>query len=116
MKTTQFKAVSQNSSGPNLQANGADGLLFLFGFLALLIPVVGWVVGPALISTGFYRMGREYFGKAKDGTAKRNLQRGPCPHCGHVVTVNAPAARVRFACPQCKTQLIYDTGLVSIEN
>jgi hypothetical protein len=119
MKTTRFTPVSSTSNDEDV-ARKEENLLFIFGALSLLIPLVGWIVGPALILTGTWRMGKRHLEKrsvaaTKNAAAQRNLQRGPCPCCGHTTTLHAPAPRVRFQCPRCHTRLIFDTGLVSEE-
>ncbi len=76
-------------------------VIFSVGVFLLVVPIVGWVVGPALmIAAGLIALAHV------GGIFSRKASyTGHCPSCGAAVTIGEPGSA--GVCPECKSTFVH---------
>lgn len=107
--TTVKKSGSTAGRG-ELVASGLMEAVFCFmvGVLLLVVPVIGWILGPALMLLAALII-------VVHGAAlltRRSGYVGRCPHCGAKTTVHSEDGTGR--CPVCRRRVALHDGELEI--
>ncbi len=123
------KALKDNSKKSGALFSGALLLsapwLIIFGFVLLLVPIIGWIIGPMMILGGiivlFGALIPGIIGFAKPVNQEqfsglrhkyRNMMSGACPICNSAITIMPVEDAGTVACPSCKQILQFDQTTV----
>jgi hypothetical protein len=68
----------------------ASAMMLVFGVLVLIVPVLGWIIGPIMI-----------IGSLGAWAHFKDQWEGPCPVCGKKVEVGTSGT-----CPACKSRIV----------
>ncbi len=79
-------------------------ICFSVGVFLLVVPVVGWIVGPSLMLTA----GLIALAHAVGLLQNRSTYKGRCPYCGAPVTAGDPGSMGR--CGACKHRFEHSEG------
>jgi hypothetical protein len=92
--------------------------MFVMGFVLLLIPVIGWILGPILIIgamlLAFFCWVPGAFGFLKPANQRRlagtkhhyrNMMQGNCPICDSLINIMPTKDTGTLNCPSCKQLL-----------
>ena len=87
---------------------GGAVVLFIIGGFATLIPVVGVILGPAIIILGFILPFAGAWEGVKGETKTMLFIEGPCPYCKGDISVLFERADNVFAktCPICRKRFV----------
>lgn len=79
-------------------------VIFSVGVFLLVVPIVGWVVGPSLMVLA----GLIAIAHIGGIFMRKPAYAGQCPHCGEPVTIGGPGSVSQ--CAACKNKFIHRRG------
>lgn len=79
-------------------------VIFSVGVFLMIVPIIGWVAGPACMLTAMVILGLHIAGVIK---SKPNYS-GHCPYCGEETAAGEPGGTGR--CGACKKTFVHRDG------
>lgn len=79
-------------------------VIFSVGVFLMIVPIVGWIAGPACMLTAALILIAHVAGVMK---SKPNYT-GHCPYCGAEAPAGEPGSSAR--CPECKKAFAHQNG------